>query len=276
MLWKLVEPPKGKYFLSGFPKAGLHMLTLMCSPLADPAPPDLIASEHWCGTFAWNSFGRDWVDVDRQLRRVANLAPGHYLKGHLGYKPEISEFMERAGVTLVFMYRDLRDVAVSQAQHILNAWTTHLRHPASKSYHALGSVDNVLSAVIEGLPPWPGLFERWGFYAPWLDEHWVCCVKYEDERREVARSVLGRGLERALEYANLGYEGQLRLEQSLFQNTIDEMVAASRQTHLSPTFRKGQPGEWQEHFTEEHKDLFKSLDVDDWLIRLGYEDDEDW
>ena len=38
----------------------------------------------------------------------------------------------------------------------------------------------------------------------------------------------------------------------------------------SGTFRKGQPGNWQEHFTQANKAHFKAT-AGDLLIRLGYE-----
>jgi len=43
----------------------------------------------------------------------------------------------------------------------------------------------------------------------------------------------------------------------------------------SHTFRKGQVGEWKEVFTEEHKELIKSV-AGKLLIDLGYETDLAW
>jgi hypothetical protein len=43
----------------------------------------------------------------------------------------------------------------------------------------------------------------------------------------------------------------------------------------SGTFRKGKPGNWQEHFTELNKSAFKSQ-AGDLLVRLGYETGNDW
>lgn len=41
------------------------------------------------------------------------------------------------------------------------------------------------------------------------------------------------------------------------------------------TFRKGQINEWKERFKEEHKEAFKAV-MGDTLIRLGYEQDNNW
>jgi hypothetical protein len=43
----------------------------------------------------------------------------------------------------------------------------------------------------------------------------------------------------------------------------------------SGTFRRGQPGEWREHFTEANKSAFKET-AGDLLVRLGYEVDDQW
>jgi hypothetical protein len=43
----------------------------------------------------------------------------------------------------------------------------------------------------------------------------------------------------------------------------------------SGTFRKGQPGNWREHFTDENKKFFKNQ-AGDILQRLGYEKNQDW
>lgn len=40
-------------------------------------------------------------------------------------------------------------------------------------------------------------------------------------------------------------------------------------------YRKGTPGDWRNHFKEQHKDYFKEH-YGDLLIKLGYEEDENW
>jgi hypothetical protein len=56
---------------------------------------------------------------------------------------------------------------------------------------------------------------------------------------------------------------------------ILESLESSISPAKSPTFRSGKTGEWQKHFTDEHKKIFKSI-AGDLLIRLGYEKDNDW
>ena len=70
-----------------------------------------------------------------------------------------------------------------------------------------------------------------------------------------------------------------------FLNRVDSLPTAREQIidaleanidpKRSPTFRSGKTGNWKEHFTEEHKKLFKEV-AGDVLVRLGYEKNNIW
>jgi hypothetical protein len=47
------------------------------------------------------------------------------------------------------------------------------------------------------------------------------------------------------------------------------------QPRKSHTFRSGKTGGWRGHFTDQHKKLFKDV-AGDLLVRLGYEENNDW
>jgi hypothetical protein len=53
--------------------------------------------------------------------------------------------------------------------------------------------------------------------------------------------------------------------------TLVNSVASSK----SPTFRRGEVGSWQDHFTSAHKSLFKEQ-AGDLLVKLGYEASDGW
>jgi hypothetical protein len=77
-------------------------------------------------------------------------------------------------------------------------------------------------------------------------------------------------LERLLDY--LERRGlALKLPRPDAVATLEAAVSPRR----SGTFRKGQPGNWREHFTEANKALFKEK-TGDLLIRLGYEVSREW
>ena len=54
-----------------------------------------------------------------------------------------------------------------------------------------------------------------------------------------------------------------------------EALKSAIAPNKSGTFRKGKPGNWREHFTENNISRFKDATVD-LLLRLGYERDSDW
>ena len=58
--------------------------------------------------------------------------------------------------------------------------------------------------------------------------------------------------------------------------TTNVMVEEMARKDPSPTFRKGNSGEWREHFTPKVKAAFKAQGGGDWLQQYGYEAAKDW
>jgi len=276
MFWQLAygKEYQPKWYLNGFPKAGLHLLDQMVMSISKPVPPAFTHGGHWAGTYKFNSWTNQPKDIEYVLRGVSRLQPGTFVKGHAGWSLDFQDFAFYLGVAMVFIYRDLRDVAVSQAHHILSTDDVNFRHPAKATYRALGGFDEVLKAVIEGLGPFPGITERWELFAPWLEVGWVHKVKFEElleEREKHAVEMLNYALHRTVDVYDMG----LKADTDLFGTVAQRMVDASKNPHMSPTFRKGKTGGWKDAFTDEHKELFKMLD-NGWLVRLGYEEDDSW
>ena len=262
-----------RLYLNGFPKSGLHLLWTWCLPFVKEAafqPP-------WAGSFGGDSWTTEWLDVEtRLLPRLDALRPGTYLKAHTGYRADIEQAMQERGIVHVFVYRDPRDVAVSQAFHILNAnerrgeYGKTLFHPGADEIKALGGFDAVLAACIAGHGRWAGVIARWEQYAGWLDTDWTLCLRFEDMRArayETAQYVIRYIYGRTAKVAGF----QLGLYQAdLDQATTHLLKVAEAAREYSPTYRKGQAGGWREHFTAEHIALWHEHDPTDWVARLGY------
>ena len=267
-----------RWYLNGFPKSGTHLLVSMLLPQARAMPPMQFHPKEWVGTFQFHSWSEEWGDIRRICYSLGHLRPGHYYKGHCGHTPELAGFLWRLGVAHVFIHRDLRDVAVSQAHHILSD-KKNWKHPEKDAYQALGGFDEALEAVIVGLETektyYPGVVGRWVHYAPWLEEDWVLPVRFRDLRQEPvvwAGRILEYGLWRLADTWGL----ELIKPGEAFEGVTQEMAESSQNTGDSPTFRKGNVGDWQDVFTERHRRLFKESDTDDWLVKLGYETSADW
>ena len=271
-----IERYKPRLYLNGFPKAGLHLLEQMAQVLVTPSQIGQSGNE-WLGTFKHRSWTNEPKDLRRFLWRLSCLRHGQYAKGHCGYWDEIERLMWYANIGQVFVYRDLRDVAVSVAHHVTSD-DPQLAHE-HKSFFQMMEFDDVLLAVIKGIGPYPGVIERWERYAPWLEVDWILKVKYEE-------LVAGLELwaENILHYAVSNATRLLETRIAPMAITLDterelvkRMVEAAQDTGKSVTYRKGQPGEWREAFKPEHVKAFKKMDRAGWLKRLGYEESKrDW
>jgi len=60
------------------------------------------------------------------------------------------------------------------------------------------------------------------------------------------------------------------LDTNQFDHICSDLFSTS-----SRTFRKGQVGDWKNHFSDAHRQVFKEQSGDV-LIRMGYEDNKDW
>ena len=107
--------------------------------------------------------------------------------------------------------------------------------------------------------------ERYDSYLGWLNQPDVLCLRFEDLilERDVA-------LARILGFLEVrGLDLQIPRDQAV------ETLKAGILPQQSGTFRKGEPGNWREHFTQTNKAQFKEV-AGDLLVRLGYEELHDW
>lgn len=269
-----LQAPKG--LLNGLPKSGLHALWLASLPVFSGSPE----GRPWVG---WDQDGSAWdgkiYNPDGYLDLVrTRLQPGQYLKTHCPYHPTIEQGLFEAGVALVLIYRDPRDILVSQAHHVLSPDDMagkRLHHPGKLGYKRLESFEAVMLACLEGLGPWPGLFPRWALFEPWLKVGWVLSIKYED--------LICNGLDTISLLLRYLYGRTARAQGytlTLLQADLEQAAEYAKgllgHTEWSPTYRKGQPGEWQEVFTPKIRASFRAQGGDEVLIALGYEQDEQW
>lgn len=75
---------------------------------------------------------------------------------------------------------------------------------------------------------------------------------------------------------------QVKINTKAFDNILERLsfqnLAQGRSTgseNINSHYRKGESGDWQNHFTERHKDYFKTH-FGSLLIELGYEKDLNW
>lgn len=247
-----------------FPKSGTHLANLIAAHILKPQKPI-----HWIGNFKENS----WTTISHPPRRAVRVIKGQprgtYMMGHLGYDKQYEDALEKMNTCVLFVYRDLRDVAVSQAYHIEAADEKVKFHPGKELFMELPTHEDRIKAVIEGLDIYSGLFERWELYAPWLDVPWVLPIKYEEMRNtphDVAEKVIGYMIKRE----NAGSNDMLKMMLSdNIAEAIEKSTELQQTTKYSSSYRKGKVGGWEEEFTPEILKIFNKKS-NGWLERLGY------
>ena len=281
MIWRLLEGREvlPKYLLNGAPKHGLHLLVMLAGGVCEALPRSIYNANAWAGTYRHNSFTHDWLETDLWSFLLARLQQGQYAKGHLGWRQDVSDFLRMSRMAHVFITRDLRDVAVSQAHHVLSASERLQHHPGKDMYRTIeyqDGFDGVLEAIITGIGPFPGVCDLFEAYAPWLEEEWVHHVKFEDALEDLeatAKGMLTYGIE---QFTDGIWQDRFVVETALFDQAVSRMVAMASTKEASPTFRHGVAGDWETAFKDRHVELFKEHDRGQWLVQLGYEENEGW
>ena len=246
-----------KVFANSIPKAGTNLLkrTLNLLPCVVP----------------WWTYHIDETipGILDQLHTVKN---GQVVTAHLPWSKSLVEILISKGFGILFIIRDLRDKAVSDVHYMVHKSTDHQLH---RYFSSLNSDEKRLMAYIRGVPEhcYPGGIrpKLWEDHTksmlPWLDEPNCMTIRFED----LIGSSGGGSDKKQIETVDsiVKHIGIELSQEEIQQIAAKSFFAGSR------TFRKGQIGDWRNHFTEEHKQIFKEV-YGDTLIKLGYEKDYDW
>ncbi len=200
------------------------------------------------------------------LGDLENLPRGVIGWGYVDATPEIASFLTRAGRVNYFIYRDPRDMLISQ---VFFATEMHEGHGMHAYYNSLPDFGERLKVAITGIDKdglkMVSVNQRYESVFAWLNTPGVMCLRFEDlinNRNATLLSMLD-------EVEKTGYKIPTPRERAL------SVLAEAIQPRKSRTFRAGKTGGWREYFTAEHKKLFKDV-AGDLLVRLGYEKDNDW
>lgn len=259
-----------RIYINSFPKSGTHLAYLISAHLAQQQEP-----KHWLGSFAGHSWTTEWTDSEKILNVIKGQPAGTWYQGHLGYKKEFEKAFDEMNVCMLFIYRDLRDVAVSQTYHIESADGIYTFHPGKDIYMAMDSHEDRLMAVVKGVDKYPGIIERWKLFYDWIFVPWVLPIRYEsmiNEPKKVAEKAVNYILTRTT-------RGKTGINMMFAQNLVDAINKARENlgtTQYSTSYRKGKTGEWKKEFTPEIIKAFKETDTNYDLERIGYGREKEW
>lgn len=254
-----VTPP---LIVNSFPKSGTHLLLQILEAIPD-------AKSY--GTFI-ASMTSSAVFRERSLRGHLNLlrqiVPNELVLAHLFYSPAYEMTLDGIHAVHYFIFRDPRDVAVSEAYYLTYMNTWHRMHPY---YKKLPTQDERIAQAILGVEDgscsfdYPNIARRFRRYAGWLDSKDVFAVKFEDLIGEKRRATVEK---------IMMFYGQ-RANRKLEIAWLVERACAGIDPQRSHTFRNGKAGAWKNEFSKQNKDHMKQV-AGDLLIKLGYEKDLDW
>jgi len=220
--------------VNSFPKSGTHLLeSLLCRsagyhrPLAPTYNPRIHKTSALC-----NALGR--------------LQAGQVLFSHFPFDKVIVDAARMNNVGIIFVYRDPRDIVISNAHFI----PTLPKHVHYKELETL-TLENRLDILINGSKDLnvPSIFDRFDPFIPWLG-HADLCLRFEALSRNSAAEERDSALMSLWNIAGIPPPG---------------VVAAKSG---STTLRKGISGEWVDVLTPEQVARFQASDV---LQQLGYE-----
>lgn len=244
------------------PKAGSHLLIQILlgftklGPAVDPG---------FAPVNRWEDNSKLLPDVT--YKNIKRLNPGDIGYGYLRCEQPYISSLTGAGYATIFIYRDPRDLIVSSVFYATELNKEHGMHP----YYAktLLSNEERINAEILGVDvpgfEYDGVQKRYDKYAGWLDQPDVLSVKFEDLI-----------LEQDIAYQRiLDYVIARGFEITISKSKAVEILKSQVEPRRSGTFRKGKPGNWREHFTDQNIRLFKE-ETGDLLTRWGYEKDLDW
>lgn len=269
------------FFANSFPKSGTHLLTQVLEGFTHVGPvvlsglPAIVTYEGDTGR------QRSEHEIVRELER---LLPGDISYGHVHALPRVVSFLCRQGVAPYFILRDPRDVVVSHAHYVTDMATGHIHH---YYYHeALSNFGERLDASISGISeiewlsmekrgryesveqnglPLPDIRARFEPYMGWLDLPQILVLHFEDFVTQ-PKATISRVYDHAV---------KREFKSSVSRDAAVQILSEGIDPKRSPTFRSGRVGGWRSAFTETHKTHFKDI-TGDLLIRLGYEQDNDW
>jgi hypothetical protein len=244
------------------PKSGSHLLLQILNGFTHIMPYRYVNAEP-IRTIEKEGKRKKKEEILGELKSIPQGVIGW---GYVEATPENVAFLCQPDRVNYFIYRDPRDMLASQ---VFFATDMHEEHGMHEYYNSLPDFGARLNVAIAGIDR-DGLYmvsvkRRYEGVFQWLEQKNVMCIRFEDlinNRDATLNSMLD-------EVESTGYKIPTPREKAL------SVLVEAIQPGKSHTFRSGKTGGWREHFTEEHRKLFKDV-AGDLLVKLGYEKNNDW
>jgi hypothetical protein len=244
------------------PKSGSHLLLQILNGFTRIMPYRFV-DEDPIRTISKDGRRRTADEILDGLKHVPRGVIGW---GYLDATKENASFLSKAGRVNYFIYRDPRDMLISQ---VFFATDMHEGHGMHDFYKSLPDFGERLKVAITGIDrdglKMVSVKQRYDGVFQWLEQKNVMCIRFEDliNNRDITLNAMLDEVEKT------GYKIPTPREQAL------SVLVEAIQPKKSHTFRSGKTGGWKTYFTDEHKILFKDV-AGNLLVELGYEENNDW
>jgi len=249
-------------FANSKPKSGSHLLLQVMNGFTQIMPYKYVDADP-VRTITYKGRRKTNEEILADLKHPPKGVIGW---GYVDATPENASFLTSAGRVNYFIYRDPRDMLVSQ---VFFATDMHEEHGMHDYYNSLPDFGARLNVAITGIDrdglKMVSVKQRYEGVFQWLEQKNTMCLRFEDLINNRDATLL-KMLD---EVEKTGYKIPTPREKAL------PILVEAIQPKKSHTFRSGKTGGWAQHFTAEHKKLFKDV-AGDLLVRLGYEKNNDW
>jgi hypothetical protein len=251
--------PQQVLFIAGLPKSGTTWLTNMVSSY--PGFYDLLIPEQTAYDLKTGG-SHDYdlpVDLFSQFERMLVVT-----KMHVHGSPHNVRVLNKAGVRYVVLYRDLRDVAVSEVHYLqCSRW-----HPEYPYYAGLSMFEGLEVFARRTLPAYINWVHSWCMNR---DHEMSLELRYEDMLSDPIAAMT-----RIAEHFELDGSSE-RIKQIVEAHSFQNLSGGRNrgQESKSSFFRKGTSGDWRNYFTYELREIYKQH-LGSFLVEFDYEQDSSW
>ena len=249
-------------FANSKPKSGSHLLLQVMNGLTQIMPYKYVDADP-VRTITYEGRRKTKEEILADLKHTPTGVIGW---GYVDATEENASFLTSDGRVNFFIYRDPRDMLVSQ---VFFATDMHEEHGMHDYYTSLPDFGARLNVAITGIDKddlrMVSVKQRYEGVFAWLEQKNTMCIRFENLINNRDATLLAM----LDEVESTGYKIPTPREKAL------AVLVDAIQPRKSHTFRSGKTGGWRQHFTDDHKKLFKDV-AGDLLVRLGYEKDNDW
>ncbi len=158
--------------VNSLPKSGTHLLMQIAEALPGRRNFGVFIAQS--PSLTLRTRGQEEIDA-----LIAGMVPGEVVGAHLHYTPETAAALRGVNAVHLFIWRDPRDVLLSEAHYLaeMNPW-----HAMHKTFKALPDPESRVRLAITGTGDgrYPGAEERIGAYMDWPTAPGCIGLRYED------------------------------------------------------------------------------------------------